>query len=543
MDPTCSSAGRLPPAAPFRELRRRAFAALCIGWLASALACESAGKTGDGAAAAAPSNVAAAGADAAAPASAAAPATSAAAPAAEPIPSAIPADASVEEAIRIVNELLREYRSVHSPAEPRRPPGAGGPAREAYQALDRARHDLARRYAGKPLAPAEHLALCNTLAAIHDQFREEAVFHCEAFLASPPAAAAPSKDHALALSVLGVAQLDLKRFDRAARAFEAYLERYGAPDASAAYKLDAMANDILCRRILTHYLPEAYHRLGDAMALRGLAKACASRGIADPRDLRLLRGYLLSACWRDPDAGALKAQIEEILALPAWKGSSEPQRDLIAQALSSKSRLEICEGDLYGPRQVYMDYAWNHDQVEAAWRVAHLESPVELLLDPASRLAVPSWHGHRAPAVLPGIEKPATSKVILLSFFAPTSEIIEEFLPALNELARRQSERLQVIGLVPPARSAYSVEKKETLVNLPPEGFRAEAERYLEAAALQYAVGFLAAGLGESTCAAYRIQRLPTLVLIDRENRIVAYQALDVVDGGWEKAVEALGRP
>ncbi|MBI4585632.1 MAG: hypothetical protein HY717_16595 [Planctomycetes bacterium] len=452
-------------------------------------------------------------------------------------PAASPEESPLRAEVRKVFDLVKSFQE--KAGLPDLP--VGDPRRQSdpeYQEMDKRRQELVKRYSGQKLAAEDHLLLCSAIFNLGEAFMLESAYHCNAYL-SLVKEDPNSDDYLKAIRTAGIAYFNGREYKKAEEIFRKYLTLFCAsPDKTSQARQLAGS---FCRRILTDYLPDLYHRTGDLEGLEVLVDECWAHQLDQAADLKKIRQYLIEDLWKKQDLKPLEKLCKEVLKDPVWGKYASANRDLIDPALSALARFRLLQGDCLAVRRVYMDYAFENPDMEADWGRTHVNDPSRYLCQPAPALVVKAWL-NGAPAVLPEGKEAAgpNSKAILLHFFEPGFENSLNQLKQVVELAPRRQDRLQVLGLIPLATRHYNAAEKITLNNLSPEKFKEATEKLAKDLAIPFPLAILEGGKNDPNARAYGIPKFPALVLIGPQGDRVAFHPLDTWDGGWEKCVEAL---
>ncbi len=458
-------------------------------------------------------------------------------PEAPAAPAAPAAESPVRAEVRKVFDLVKSFQE--KAGLPDLP--VGDPRRQSdpeYQEMDKQRQELVKRYSGQKLAAEDHLLLCSAIFNLGEAFMLESAYHCNAYL-SLVKEDPNSDDYLKAIRTAGIAYFNGREYKKAEEIFRKYLTLFCAsPDKISQARQLAGS---FCRRILTDYLPDLYHRTGDLEGLEVLVDECWAHQLDQAADLKKIRQYLIEDLWKKQDLKPLEKLCKEVLKDPVWGKYASPNRELLDPALSALARCRLLQGDCLAVRRVYMDYAFENPDMEADWGRIHVNDPSRYLCQPAPALVVKAWL-NGAPAVLPERKEAAgsNSKAILIHFFEPGFENSLNQLKRVVELARRRQESLQVLGLIPLATRHYNAAGQITLNNLTPEKFKEATEKLARDLSIPYPLAILEGGKDDPNARAYGIPRFPALVLIGPKGDRVAFHPLDTWDGGWEKCVEAL---
>lgn len=408
---------------------------------------------------------------------------------------------------------------------------------ETVRKLLAAQRRLIDLYLDKELQPEEHYMLCKELSRYGAAFQDATAIHCEAYLATQPADGS-SPNYRIALVTAIEAHFQAGNDERAEAACRKYLETFCnlEKDAGAARTQPG------CRKILTHYLPNIYHRTGDVDALERVRDECWAYRFERAHDLLTINGFLLQDLWKNGNLARLEKIAREIVSKNVWsENTSRTEQDLVAPALSSLSRIQLLE-NCYAARQVYLDYDFDYPDIEQTWRQDNIRAPTTLLCREAPPLDVEKWIPGDAPAVQPG--RASGGKFILLHFVDAASPAAMNTLAEVDMLARENPEKLQVIGLVPRSDRLFDPGRKSTLSDLDADRFQAGVARVARDLDLSFPLAFTPGGAVDTNLTAYRVQRFPTMVLVGPDGTVVAYHTLPTVDAGWTYLIEELsGKP
>lgn len=391
-------------------------------------------------------------------------------------------------------------------------------------------HEL---YQNVELDPRDHLELCNHLQRLGLYFNELATEHCAKFLASEES----EEDPVIASRALGVlASLHVKaqRYRSAERSYRQYIERECSLERSND-QLERLPGE--CRSLLTQNLPFVLHRLKDTEAMELLLEELWAYGFDQPQDTNTLRGYLIQDLWETGNLESLDRITKEVLQMKVWKkrGAETSSRGLVVPALSARSRLLLLRDGCFKARAAYLDYEFEHGEIDPEWRQSNITAPSALMCRPAPPLGQLEWVNGRAPRIVPGA--PVPGQVVLLHFIDSSFPLSMTTIQPVHELAERFPEKLQVITLLRRSAKFFNPKTLETSEELDAPAYEKLVEDYAKDAGLSQALA--TRGVGRAFLD-YRVAFYPTLVLLDTSGQVVAYSPGLPLDKGWATLVEKL---
>ncbi len=380
----------------------------------------------------------------------------------------------------------------------------------------------------------QHMELCNNLQRFGLFFNELATQHCELFIAHEES----EKDRQTKTNAIGVlASLHLKaqRYKDAAEIYRQYIDRECSLERQNE-QLERLPPE--CRKLITYNLPFVLHRMKDTDAMEQLLEEVWAYGYEKPQDTFYLRSYLLQDLWSTGNLDSIDRLTKEILKLKIWGKNKAPSNNegLVAAALSARARLLYLRKGCYKARSVYLDYEFDNGEIKPEWHQDNIKIPVAALCQKAPAVNIKEWVNNKKPQVLPG--KPKLDLPILLHMVDaqfPASLVTLKF---INTLAKDFEGKAQVISLVKPSNKFFNSVTMKNEEDLDAEGFKKALMAFCKDADITQPIS---ASEVEPVLKGYlATQFFPTIVLIDKENTIVAYSAGLPYDEGWKVLLESM---
>ena len=206
----------------------------------------------------------------------------------------------------------------------------------------------------------------------------------------------------------------------------------------------------------------------------------------------------------------------------------------MAPAISARSRALLLQKSCFSARQVYLDYDFDHSNIDSTWRRDNVLAPSRLLCRPAPKLTVSNWSGGKTPAS-------AAGKLTLIHFVDAKIRGSLEGLVKLKGIAERHRQQVQVIALVVVGERIYPPGATVPKRGLEPDAFKKEFDALSADQELEFPVGYLS-GTDDPVATLFLVQRFPTTILIGKDGTLLAYHPLVSLDAGWETLVEELGK-
>jgi len=399
--------------------------------------------------------------------------------------------------------------------------------------FEEAVRQIVKLYDSKKLAQEDHLLLCTTLPSllgaaqsVEEESPDAIAKHCDAYIENLPDNQLRTVEFRSAVFAGGKSHIKAGNYAAAEVLYRDFLDIFCSveEDPSNARKTPG------CRQVLTQFLPQIYHENGDVGLLLALLDECSLFQIERDSDLRGIRRYLLTDLWKIGRIDAIEDVSKTVLDLNVWGEFSNPSRELIPLALSARSRALMAKGKCYAARQVYLDYDFYNSNIDAPWRNDHISVPSRILCRPAPAVRTATNWVTAAPVLKKG-------KSTLLHFMSMDSARSANHLTRASEIAGR-IEHADVVSLIPNGSRLYDTVSGKILSGLTPSAFAEKVTAIAESKA--QAIGILHGGQSDIMIQSYGIRQFPTLVLIDPDGTVVAYDTSGELDASWEVLAKSL---